>query len=120
MSSGLVKQKKVSRSVKMEDSNKIYIGNLKFSVREEELKKEMENNGLNPKSVRIVTDKFSGKSRGFGFADFETEEETQKAIDTLDGKEFKGRNLRVSKAKQQRKTNYHHSHYGSFRDRRMR
>lgn len=83
----------------MEEEKKVYIGNLEYGVTESDLKKAFEQKGIAVKELRIVTDKFTGKSKGFGFAEFETEEETQKAIDALNGQELNGRALRVSKAR---------------------
>jgi len=83
----------------MEDEKKVYIGNLEFSVTEEELKQAIEEKGISAKEVKIIIDKFSGKSKGFGFAEFETEESAQQTIDALNDQELKGRPLRVSKAR---------------------
>jgi RNA recognition motif-containing protein len=82
----------------MEEDKKIYIGNLEFGITEDELKKVIEEKGITVKEVKIITDKFSGRSKGFGFAEFETEEQAQQAIDALNGHEINGRALRVSKA----------------------
>jgi RNA recognition motif-containing protein len=82
----------------MEEEKKLYIGNLEFGVTEDDLKRIITEKGLTPKEVKIITDKFSGKSKGFGFAEFETEEEATKAIDALNGQDLNGRALRVSKA----------------------
>ena len=86
----------------MEEEKKIYIGNLEFGTSEDDLKKFIEEKGLSAKDVKIITDKFSGKSKGFGFAEFETEEQTQQAIDALNEQELNGRALRVSKAQKMR------------------
>lgn len=86
----------------MEEEKKVYIGNLEFGTTEDDLKKFIEEKGLNAKEVKIITDKFSGKSKGFGFAEFETEEQTQQAIDALNEQELNGRALRVSKARKMR------------------
>jgi len=83
----------------MEEDKKIYIGNLEYGVTETDLRKAFEQKGIAVKEVRIITDRFTGKSKGFGFAEFESEEETQKAIDALNGQEINGRALRVSKAR---------------------
>lgn len=86
----------------MEEEKKVYIGNLEFGTTEDDLKKFIEEKSLNAKEVKIITDKFSGKSKGFGFAEFETEEQTQQAIDALNEQELNGRALRVSKARKMR------------------
>jgi len=85
----------------MEEDKKIYIGNLDYNVTEEELQKTIEEKGLQIKELKIITDKFTGKSKGFGFAEFEKNEDAQSAIESLDGHELKGRRLKVNKAIQQ-------------------
>jgi len=85
----------------MEEDKKIYIGNLDYNVTEEELQKTIEEKGLQIKELKIITDKFTGKSKGFGFAEFEKNEDAQSAIESLDGHELKGRRLKVNKARQQ-------------------
>ncbi len=82
----------------MEEERKIYIGNLDYSLTEEELKKSFEEKGLSVKEIKVVRDRFSGKSKGFAFAEFENDEDAQKAIDSLNGQEIKSRKIRVSKA----------------------
>lgn len=86
----------------MENEKKIYIGNLDYSSTEDELKQILKEKGLPVKDVKVISDKFSGKSKGFGFAEFETDEQVQQAIDALNGQELKGRALRVSKARPSR------------------
>ena len=86
----------------MEDEKKVYIGNLEFSITEEELKKVIEEKGINVKEVKIIKDKFSGKSKGFGFAEFETAEDAQKTIEALNEQALKDRPLRVSRARKMR------------------
>ncbi|MCD6228965.1 MAG: RNA-binding protein [Candidatus Omnitrophica bacterium] len=82
-----------------EEKNKIYVGNLEYSVNEEELKKTFEGKGIHTKNLKIIKDKYTGKSKGFGFVEVESEEIIQQAIDSLDGKELKGRKLRISRAR---------------------
>lgn len=86
----------------MEEEKKIYIGNLEFGLTEDDLKKMLEEKGITAKEVKVITDKFSGRSKGFGFAEFETEEQAQQAIDALNGQEINGRTLRVNKAQKMR------------------
>ena len=83
----------------MEEEKKIYIGNLEYSITEEELKEILKEKGFEAKDIKIIRDKFSGRSKGFGFAEFENDEQVQKAIDSLDGQELKSRKLKVSKAR---------------------
>jgi RNA recognition motif-containing protein len=75
----------------------IYVGNLSYQVTEEALKELFEEFGP-VSSVKIITDKFTGKSKGFAFVEMENTEDGEKAIEGLDGKEFLGRNLKVNKA----------------------
>jgi len=85
------------------EKNKLYIGNLEYSVTEEELTKTFNDNGISIKELRIIKDKYTGKSKGFGFVEVDNEDDVQKAIDILNGKDLKGRNLRVSRARSPRK-----------------
>ena len=83
----------------MEEQKKLYIGNLNFDTTEQDIKCFMEEKGITPKDVKVISDKFSGRSKGFGFAEFETEEQAQAAIDALNQQELAGRKLTVNKAK---------------------
>ncbi len=83
----------------MEEQKKLYIGNLEFGVTESDLKGFIESKGLTVKEVRVITDKFSGRSKGFGFAEFDTEEQAQAAIDALNEQELNGRKMTVNKAR---------------------
>lgn len=79
-------------------NNKIYVGNLAYGVSEDALGALFGEHGTTA-SVKVITDPESGRSRGFAFVEMSTEEEAQKAIESLDGKEVEGRNLKVSLAK---------------------
>jgi len=83
----------------MEEEKKVYIGNLEYNLTEEELQKWFEEKGFEVKEVKIVRDKFTGRSKGFGFAEVETDEQVQKLIDSLNGQELKSRNIRVNRAR---------------------
>lgn len=76
----------------------LFIGNLSFSTNDESLKAFFEGVG-EVKSARVITDRDSGRSRGFGFVEFEDSTNNQKAIDELNGKELDGREISVSVAK---------------------
>jgi RNA recognition motif-containing protein len=76
---------------------KIYVGNLPFSVTEEELRELFEQHGT-VHSVRLIDDKHTGRPRGFGFVDMD-DAEARAAIEALHGHYFGGRILRVSEAK---------------------
>ena len=86
----------------MEEEKKVYIGNLEYSVAEGDLAKALEEKGITAKEIVVIMDKYSGRSKGFGFAEFETSEEAQKAIDALDGQEINGRALKVNRAQQRK------------------
>ena len=76
----------------------IYVGNLVFDVSEDDLRGAFEQFG-EITEVRLIMDKFSGKSKGFGFIEMPSKEEALKAIEEMNGKEFKGRDLKVNEAK---------------------
>jgi len=76
---------------------KLHIGNLPFSVGEDELKNLLSE--FNPEEVTLIKDKFSGRSKGFGFATISDDENAQKAISALNGKDMGGRELKVSEAR---------------------
>jgi len=80
-------------------TNKIYVGNLSYTASEEELKDLFEQHGA-VVSVKIITDKFSGKSKGFGFVEMDGADKASAAVEALNGVNFKGRNLRVSEARE--------------------
>jgi RNA recognition motif-containing protein len=76
----------------------IYVGNLASGVTEDDLRQEFEEYGQ-VASVTILKDKISGTSKGFGFVEMPTRAEAQAAITALNGKEVKGRSLRVDEAR---------------------
>lgn len=76
----------------------IYVGNLSYNATEEDIKKEFEEFG-EVESVKIITDRYSGRSKGFGFVGMPNEEEAKAAIEALNGKEMLGRNLKVNEAR---------------------
>lgn len=80
-------------------NSKLYIGNLSFKAQEEELTELFSAHG-DVKSTRIITDRDSGRSRGFAFVEMGDEEQANKAIEALDGQDHLGRSLRVSVAKE--------------------
>ncbi len=83
----------------MSQENKIYVGNLEYSVTDEELKGFFEEKGIQTIEVKIVQDKYTGKSKGFGFVSVDSEDTLNKAIEATNGQDFKGRPLRVNKAR---------------------
>jgi len=81
---------------------KIYIGNMSYDVKEDDLRQAFGEFG-EVVSVNIIMDKISGRSKGFGFVEMSSKETGQAAIDGLNGKEFKGRVITVNEAKPQTK-----------------
>lgn len=79
---------------------KIYVGNLSYSVAEEKLQELFSHHG-SVVSARIITDKFTGRSKGFGFVEMGSSEEAEKAIAALNGSQFEGRSIVVSEARPQ-------------------
>jgi len=76
----------------------IYVGNLSYEVAEEDLQQEFKAFG-EVTSVRVITDKYTGRSKGFAFVEMPTVSEGQAAIDGLEGKMLKDRTLKVSAAR---------------------
>lgn len=79
-------------------NTRLYVGSLSYDTTEEGLKDTFSQAGT-VTSATIITDKFSGRSKGFGFVDMSTEEEAQKAIEMFNGKELDGRTIVVSEAR---------------------
>ena len=82
-----------------DQENRLYVGNLEYSVTEEDLKAFFEGKGITVTGADVIKDKYTGRSKGFGFVSVDSDEAVQKAIEALDGQDLKGRNLKVSKAK---------------------
>ena len=79
---------------------KLYVGNLPYSATEDGLKTHFSSAG-SVASVKIIIDRETGRSKGFGFVEMESDDGAQSAVSQLDGQEFEGRSLRVSEAKPQ-------------------
>jgi len=79
-------------------SKKIYVGGLPYSVTDEELEKLFSAHGT-VESAKVIMDKYTNRSRGFGFVEMSSDEEAQAAIDHLNGSELAGRNLTVNVAR---------------------
>ena len=79
-------------------STKLFVGSLPWSVNDEKLKEAFEKHG-NVVSAKVVMDRTTGRSRGFGFVEMENETDANNAIQALNGSEFNGRNIIVSEAK---------------------
>jgi len=76
----------------------IYVGNLRYGVTEDSLKEIFEAYG-EVTTVKIIRDRFSGESKGFGFVEMPSDDEAKKAIAELNGKDMDGRQLRVNEAR---------------------
>ncbi len=76
----------------------IYVGNLNFKVNESDLEEIFQDYG-SVDSSKIIIDKFTGKSKGFGFVTMENQDEAKKAIEELDGAEYEDRTMVVNEAR---------------------
>ena len=76
----------------------IYVGNLSYSVTSDDLRKAFEQFG-EVSTANVVTDKFTGQSKGFGFVEMANKAQGEAAIKGLDGADLKGRNVRVNEAR---------------------
>ena len=77
---------------------KVFVGNLPYSTTDEELSAHYSAAGA-VKSARVITDKMTGRSRGFGFVEFETQDVLENAIKMFDGSQMAGRPIVVNEAK---------------------
>ncbi|MFM8333421.1 MAG: RNA recognition motif domain-containing protein [Candidatus Methylumidiphilus sp.] len=76
----------------------IYVGNLSYSVTSDDLRKAFEQFG-EVSTANVVTDKFTGQSKGFGFVEMSNKSQGEAAIKGLDGQDLKGRTVRVNEAR---------------------
>src|SRR2546427_9504137 len=81
---------------------KLYVGGLPYSSTEQQLQELFSQHG-SVTSAKIITDKYTGQSRGFGFVEMATAEEAQKAITALNGTQMNGRTITVNEARPQEK-----------------
>ncbi len=81
-------------------NKKLYVGGLPYSVTEDKLQEIFSAHGT-VESARVITDRFTGRSRGFGFVEMSNEEEAQTAIDSLNESDLDGRSLTVNEARPQ-------------------
>ena len=79
-------------------SNNIYVGNLPWSYRDDELKGLFEEHG-EVTSAKVIVDRMSGRSRGFGFVEMASGDEAASVIEALNGYDAEGRELKVNEAK---------------------
>ena len=80
---------------------KLYVGNLSFGITDEGLHQLFTSNGIKVESARVITDRDTGRSRGFGFVELGPDEDLARAITTLNGFNLEGRMLQVNEARPQ-------------------
>ncbi len=77
----------------------LYVSNLSFHTTEDDLRKLFEVHGA-VSSAKVITDRETGRSRGFGFVEMDSTEDAQKAIKALNGKDLEGRSMSVNEARE--------------------
>jgi len=80
---------------------KLYVGNLPFNASEEQLQEWFGQLGITPSAISLIRDRFTGQSRGFAFIEISNDEEADRAVTSLNGQNFGGRNLVVNEARPQ-------------------
>jgi len=79
---------------------RLYVGNLSWDTTEDTLRQAFEANGRSVKDVHIMTDRDTGRPRGFGFVEMQTDQEANDAMSELDGADLDGRPIRVNEARE--------------------
>lgn len=79
-------------------AKKLFVGNLPYTIDSEGLKAHFASAGTITDAV-VISDKFSGRSKGFGFVEFENDSEADAAVEAFNGKEMEGRELTVNEAR---------------------
>jgi len=79
-------------------NKKLYVGGLAFSITDEQLKTLFESHGT-VESAKVIMDRYTDRSRGFGFVEMSTQQEAEQAIQALNGTELEGRSLTVNESK---------------------
>ena len=79
-------------------AKKLFVGGLSYETTDATLKETFSQAGT-VESVSVITDKFSGRSKGFGFVEMSSEEEAKKAIEMFNGKDIDGKNVTVNEAR---------------------
>jgi RNA recognition motif-containing protein len=80
---------------------KLYVGNLPFSATEEQVQEWFSQVGVSPSGVNLIRDRYTGQSRGFAFVEISNDEDADRAVNSLNGQNFGGRNLVVNEARPQ-------------------
>lgn len=81
---------------------RLFVGNLSFNTTEDSLSALFQQGGWNVASISVVTDRDTGRSRGFAFAEMNSDADAQAAIKALDGQQLDGRALRVNEAEERK------------------
>ena len=82
-----------------ETEHKLYVGNLSYQVDEAALSSFFETNGMTVRNVTVIKDKYTERSKGFGFVEVSSQQEVDNAISTMNEKELDGRTITVSQAR---------------------
>lgn len=96
-------------------NKKLFVGNLPYNTSEDSLKEMFSSAGA-VDSAKIITDKMSGRSKGFGFVEMATEDDAKKAVETLAGKEIEGRAIIVNEARPMKESAPRRNNFGRSRD----
>ena len=80
-------------------ATRLYVGNLPYSMTENDLSATLEEGGGTVKDLHMVMDRETGRPKGFAFAEMSSDEEAQAVIERMDGMEVEGRNLKVNEAR---------------------
>ncbi|OAY55311.1 glycine-rich RNA-binding protein 2, mitochondrial [Manihot esculenta] len=97
--SGQFEMASMLNSIRCMSSSKLFVGGLSYGTDDQSLKDAFSGFG-EVVSARVITDRDSGRSRGFGFVDFSSNESASSALSAMDGQELQGRNIRVSYAQE--------------------
>ena len=81
-------------------TKRLYVGNLSYDTTEDNLVSAFEQDGRQVSSVHIITDRDTGRPRGFAFVEMASEDDASKAVEAMDGAELDGRTLRVNEAQE--------------------
>ncbi len=79
---------------------KLYVGNIPYTADEQSLREAFEEQGRHPASVKVITDRETGQPRGFAFIEMESQEDADTTIQLMDGRNWGGRTMRVSLARE--------------------
>ena len=83
--------------------SRLYVGNLSWDTTEDTLRAAFEQGGRNVKDIHMVSDRETGRPRGFAFVEMSNEQEAQAAIQDMDGQALDGRNLKVNEAQERQR-----------------